>query len=192
MKTEPSPEESIDLWVEEIKATVAMIRAAIAQNTDPEILEKLHETDMFVCNTYHTRMMHLEEIRDLPKAKAAHPEKEDSPIPPAKALYQVTALDHFHFYANAGVPTECQDAAQALSVAKSILEGSLAREHEQAKDPTDAAELFDRWDNFGDYPSIYPILDPPFDPIDYARNRAVEMCADLENPIDSTSSVAKW
>ena len=84
------------------------------------------------------------------------------------------------------MPTRCRDAAHALSVAKGILERSLAHEHEQAKDPTDAAELFDRWDSFGDYPSIDPDLDPPFNPSDYARNRAAEMCADLHNPTDRT------
>jgi hypothetical protein len=41
-----------------------------------------------------------------------------------------------------------------------ILERSLTHEHDQAKDPADAAELFDRWDSFGDYPSIYPPRSP--------------------------------
>jgi len=100
------------------------------------------------------------------------------PGPPAKAPYQVTALDNFDFYESSGTPTQCRDAAYALSVAKGILERSLAHEHDQAKDPTDAAELFDRWDSFGDYPSIYPALDPPFDPSEYALNRAAEICAD--------------
>jgi len=108
--------------------------------------------------------------------------------PPAKAPYQVTALDNFDFYDSAGTPTQCRDAAYALSVAKGILERSLAHEHDQAKDPTDAAELFDRWDSFGDYPSIYPALDPPFDPSEYALNRAAEMCANSKILASKTAS----
>ncbi|MEI7912780.1 MAG: hypothetical protein WCK77_24395 [Verrucomicrobiota bacterium] len=109
------------------------------------------------------------------------------PDPPAKPAYLVTPLDNFDWYEGAGVPTQCRDAAHALSVAKGILERSLAHEHAQAKDPADAAELFDRWDSFGDYPSIDPDLDPPFDPSDYARTRAAEMCADLVNITDRTA-----
>ena len=98
-----------------------------------------------------------------------------------KAPYQVTPLDNFDWYEGAGKPTQCRDAEHALSVAMGILERSLAHEHAQAKDPTDAAELLDRWNNFGDYPSIHPPLDPPFDPREYARNRAAVMCADSQN-----------
>ena len=93
--------------------------------------------------------------------------------PPA---YQVTPLDNFDWYEGAGVPTPCRDAEHALSVAKGILERSLAHEHNQAKDPASAEELFSRWDDFGDYPSISPNLDPPFDPSEYARQRAAEIC----------------
>ncbi|MEI6673720.1 MAG: hypothetical protein WCO57_00935 [Verrucomicrobiota bacterium] len=108
--------------------------------------------------------------------------------PPAKAPYQVTTLDNFDFYESSGVPTQCRDADHALSVARGILERSLAHEHEQAKDPTDAAELFDRWDSFGDYPSIHPKHDPPFDPSEYARTRAAEICANPENRANHTST----
>ena len=94
-----------------------------------------------------------------------------------KAPYQVTAVDKFDFYESSGVPTQCRDAAHARSVAIGMLERSLAHEHDQAKDPADAAELFDRWNSFGDYPSIYPALDPPFSPSEYARQRAAEMCS---------------
>lgn len=93
-----------------------------------------------------------------------------------KPTYNVTPLDNFDWYEGAGVPTKCRDAEHALSVAKGILERSLAHEHGQAKDPSSAAELFDRWDIFGDYPSIYPELDPPFNPSEYARQRAEEIC----------------
>ena len=95
---------------------------------------------------------------------------------PATPAYRVTALDNFDWYEGAGLPTPCRDAEHALSVAKGILERSLAHEHAQAKDPADAAELFDRWDNFGDYPSIYPELDPPFDPSAYAEMRSGQIC----------------
>ncbi|MCF7675461.1 MAG: hypothetical protein K9N23_02800 [Akkermansiaceae bacterium] len=95
---------------------------------------------------------------------------------PTKPTYNVTPLDNFDWYEGAGVPTKCRDAEHALSVAKGILERSLAHEHGQAKDPSSAAELFDRWDDFGDYPSIYPELDPPFDPSAYARQRSEEIC----------------
>lgn len=110
-----------------------------------------------------------------------------NPTLPVNAPYQVTALDNFDFYESSGVPTHCRDAAHALSVAKGILERSLAHEHAQAKNPTDAAELFDRWDSFGDYPSIDPELDPPFDPSEYARQRAAEICADSQNPTSNPS-----
>lgn len=100
-------------------------------------------------------------------------------IPLAKPLYQVTALDNFDWYEGAGVPTQCRDAEHALSVATGILERSLAHEHDQAKDPTDPKELFKRWDDFGDYPSIYPPLDPPFHPSQYAKTRAEEICTKL-------------
>lgn len=99
------------------------------------------------------------------------------PFPqPTTPAYQVTALDNFDFYESSGVPTKCRDAEHALSVAKGILERSLAHEHGQSKDPTSAAELFDRWDGFGDYPSISPELDPPFNPSEYAQQRAAEIC----------------
>lgn len=94
--------------------------------------------------------------------------------------YRVTALDNFDWYEDAGVPTPCWDAQHALSVAKGILERSLAHEHDQAKDPTCSEELFSRWDDFGDYPSISPELDPPFDPSEYARQRAAEICSLLK------------
>lgn len=90
--------------------------------------------------------------------------------------YQVTPLDNFDWYEGAGVPTPCRDAEHAISVAKGILERSLVHEHNQAKDPTSAEELFSRWDDFGDYPSISPKLDPTFDPSEYARQRAAEIC----------------
>lgn len=92
------------------------------------------------------------------------------------SAYQVTPLDNFDWYEGAGVPTKCRDAEHALSVAKGILERSLTHEHNQAKDPTNPEELFGRWDDFGDYPSIYPELDPPFEPSEYARLRATEIC----------------
>jgi hypothetical protein len=95
---------------------------------------------------------------------------------PATPAYQVTTLDNFDWYEGAGMPTPCRDADHALSVAKGILERSLAHEHAQAKDPADAAELFDRWDSFGDYPSIHPALDPPFSPSVYAEIRSGEIC----------------
>jgi len=100
--------------------------------------------------------------------------KTDPQTPPP--AYQVTALDNFDWYGDAGVPTPYRDAQHALSVAKGILERSLAHEHAQAKDPSDPEELFSRWDDFGDYPSIYPKLDPPFDPSEYARQRTDEIC----------------
>jgi hypothetical protein len=97
--------------------------------------------------------------------------------PPA---YQVTPLDNFDWYDGAGLPTPCRDAEHALSVAKGILERSLAHEHAQSKDPTDPEELLKRWDDFGDYPSINPALNPPFDPSAYARQRAEEICRDYQ------------
>ncbi len=98
-------------------------------------------------------------------------------LPPA---YQVTPIDNFDWYESAGIPTPCRDAEHALSVAKGILERSLAHEPKQAKDPTDPEELFKRWDDFGDYPSIYPALDPLFDPSEYARQRAAEICREYQ------------
>jgi hypothetical protein len=97
--------------------------------------------------------------------------------PPA---YLVTPFDNFDWYEGAGVPTKCRDAEHALSVAKGILERSLVHEHGQTKDPSSAEELFERWDDFGDYPSIRPEFDPPFDPSEYARRRAAEICSALE------------
>ncbi len=102
------------------------------------------------------------------------PQKPPSPVKPP---YQVTPLDNFDWYEGAGMPTPCRDAEHALSVAKGMLERSLAHEHGQAKDPTSAAELFDRWDSFGDYPSIRPELEPQFNPSEYAKKRSVEICA---------------
>lgn len=90
--------------------------------------------------------------------------------------YQVTPLDNFDWYEGAGVPTPCRDAEDALSVANGILERSLVHEHNQAKDPSNPEELYKRWDDFGDYPSIRPELEPPFNPPEYARQRAVEIC----------------
>jgi hypothetical protein len=55
-----------------------------------------------------------------------------SPQPNTPA-YQVTALDNFDFYESSGVPTQCRDAEHALSVAKGILERSLAHEHGQQR-----------------------------------------------------------
>lgn len=92
--------------------------------------------------------------------------------------YRVTPLDNFDWYEGARVPTPCRDAEHALSVAKGILERSLAHEHDQANNPADPEELFRRWDDFGDYPSIYPALTPPFNPSEYARQRATAICAD--------------
>lgn len=91
--------------------------------------------------------------------------------------YRVTPVDNFDFYESTGTPTECRDAEHALSVAKGILERSLAHEHSQSADPTDPEELFDRWNGFGDYPSVFPELEPPFDPAEYAWRRVVEICS---------------
>lgn len=99
------------------------------------------------------------------------------PPQPTTPAYQVTALDNFDFYESSGVPTECRDAEHALSVARGILERSLAHEHGQSMDPASAEELFDRWDSFGDYPSISPQPDPPFNPSEYAQQRAAEICS---------------
>ncbi len=124
---------------------------------------------------------------DDPDEHANEGEEEPAPAIPATLPYQVTALDNFDFYESSGVATHCRDAAHALSVAKGILERSLAHEHGQAKDPTNAAELFDRWDNFGDYPSISPALDPPFDPSAYASQRAEEICGKVRLQKESSS-----
>lgn len=93
--------------------------------------------------------------------------------------YKVTPVDNFDFYDedSEGTPIPCRDAEHALSVAKAMIERSLAHEHAQAKDPTDPEELIERWDDFGSFPSIHPELDPPFNPSDYVRMRAVERCA---------------
>jgi hypothetical protein len=103
--------------------------------------------------------------------------------------YQVTPLDNFDWYEGAGIPTKCRDAAHALSVAKGILERSLAHEHNQAKDRTNPQELIGRWDDFGDYPSIYPELDPPFVPSEYVQQRAVEICSQLGPSIQPNNVV---
>jgi hypothetical protein len=113
--------------------------------------------------------------------------KTDPPTP--SPAYQVTAVDNFDWYESAGMPTPCRDAEHALSVAKGILERSLAHEHAQAKDPTDPEELFKRWDDFGDYPSIYPTLDPPFDPSEYANQRAREICSTRQLTISPVSVI---
>jgi len=98
---------------------------------------------------------------------------EQQNTPPA---YQVTPLDNFDWYEGAGVPTKCRDAEHAISVAMGIIERSLSHERNQAKNPSDPNEVFSRWDDFGDYPSIYPAPTPPFDPTEYAKRRAEEIC----------------
>lgn len=104
--------------------------------------------------------------------------------------YTVTPLDNFDWYEDAGLPTPCRDAEHALSVAKGILERSLAHEHAQSKNPTDPEELFKRWDDFGDYPSINPALNPPFDPSAYAQERAVEICLDHQAGVTEEATEA--
>jgi hypothetical protein len=104
--------------------------------------------------------------------------------------YTVTPLNNFDWYEGAGVPTPCRDAEHALSVAKGILERSLAHEHAQSKDPTDPEELIERWDDFGDYPSINPPLNPPFDPSTYARQRAEEICRDHQAGVTDEATEA--
>ena len=98
-----------------------------------------------------------------------------------ECTHTVTALDNFDWYEDGGIPTKCRNAGHALAVAKGIIERSLAHEHTQAKDPADPEELFKRWDDFGDYPSIYPPVEPTFDPSAFATQKAIEICQHCRN-----------
>lgn len=99
---------------------------------------------------------------------------EQQNTPPA---YQVTPLDNFDWYEGAGVPTKCRDAEHAISVAMGM------------KNPSDPQEVFNRWEDCGYYPSIYPASTPPFVPTEYAKRRAEEICT--ANPLNDVASITE-
>jgi len=172
--------ELIGTAITEIQDCVEAVRSAVnAGEASPLVAMLVMES---ACNVINATPEHL----DLGGDPAAGEDDDDGPEEAGKTsdaagddIYSVTPLDNFDWYEGAGVPTLCRGAAQALSVAKGILERSLRHEHAQAKDPSCAVELFKRWDDFGDYPSIRPELDPPFDPSAYAEQRALEICRQL-------------
>jgi|GEM_PF-2445999 len=193
-----SDPDQLDLWIEcirpwildvmmSINECVEAVQEAVKNGaTNPLVSILVTESATNILNTIPEKP--TSDGCKTPKNETMNDDLFQQQVDPsAKAPYQVTPLDNFDWYEGAGVPTKCRDAEHALSVAKGILERSLAHEHAQAKNPTDAAELFDRWDSFGDYPSIYPELDPPFNPSEYARQRAEEICADSQNPTSNPS-----
>ncbi len=98
--------------------------------------------------------------------------------------YRVLTGDNFNFYEEEG----CADfgtyetAEEAIVEAKAIVDKSIRWERWQATDQTDTEELYDRYTDFGESPSIHPPTVPPFSAWGYAKTRCVEICGEPPEP----------
>ena len=96
---------------------------------------------------------------------------------PKSGPHKIYIYDNFDWEEGRDFAGEAATAEEAESMAKRIIDISLDHERSQAKDPHNADEVFDRWDSFGNFPSISPPLVPNFDCVAYAREQAEAMAA---------------
>jgi hypothetical protein len=95
---------------------------------------------------------------------------------PKAITHKIFIYDNFDWEDGRDFAGEAASDEESLAMAKNIINRSLHHERAQAKDPQNPEEVFDRWDSFGNYPSIAPSLMPEFDVVAYAREQAKVIC----------------
>jgi len=155
-------------WEESVKRAISRIKSLLEETgISDEQKEDLREEWSCLANSF----VIADTLWDFEEPPQAKPSK-------VSPRYRVISGDNFHPYDESDVDSTGAYGtyAEALATAKRMIEKSLRWERGQSKKPTDPAELFDRYLNFGDSVSIRPDEEPRFSGIKYAEEAAVWIC----------------